>query len=54
MSETFKVQVNYKSGISMVFKCEYFAVTATGYKWRNADPHPLKLGAEDVESVWQL
>lgn len=53
-----RIQINYKSGISMVIECDEFRIrnTATGrcYEWESAEPNPMHLGADSVESVWQL
>jgi hypothetical protein len=51
-----KVQINYKSGHSMVITCDEFEVEGRGfsYFWKNAKPRPLQFGADDVESVWEL
>lgn len=54
-----KVQINYRSGISMVIECTDFTITRgiTGlksYEWENAEPNPILIGADDIESVWQL
>lgn len=53
-----KVQINYKSGISMVVKCDEFTIKRGGlgksFEWENMSPRPLLIGIEDVESVWEL
>jgi hypothetical protein len=57
------IQVNYKSGHSMKFWCEYFEAD-TGYganynfRWKAADevqrPILLSKDGSDIESVWQI
>lgn len=53
-----KVQINYKSGISMVVRCDELTIErgALGktFEWNNMSPRPLLMGIEDVESVWEL
>lgn len=53
------VQINYKSGHSVTMECDSFSVKTNGlgnrtFEWDNAKPRPLMLGADDVESVWEL
>lgn len=54
-----RVQINYKSGLSMVIECDEFKITRSGsgpksYAWADANPRPMLLGADDIESVWEL
>lgn len=51
-----RVQINYKSGTSLVFECDSFRIKGTGrsFEWENAVPRPLLLGADEIESVWEL
>lgn len=51
-----KVQINYKSGQSVVVKCKQFTVRGHGttFEWEDMEPRPLLLGANDIESVWEL
>jgi hypothetical protein len=55
-----KVQVNYKSGISIVFECDKFTAKrnlASGLsevEWANAVPDPLFINIDEIESIWQL
>lgn len=59
-AEKLKIQINYKSGISMVIECDEFTVTrnklngARGFEWVGAVPDPMLLNANEVESVWAL
>lgn len=58
-NEKARVQINYKSGISMVFECDDFKITqrpigGKSYEWEGAEPDPMLLGVDDIESVWQL
>lgn len=60
--DLFTIQVNYKSGIVMIFKVHEFSIDtlgqSTAVKWVNADipnnPQPIKLNFDEIESVWQL
>jgi hypothetical protein len=60
MSEKSRVQINYRSGISMVVECDEFTISrskfnnAKSIEWAGAEPDPMWLGIEDIESVWQL
>jgi len=47
-----KVIIHYKSGISVKFRASEFSINNDTYSWKDAYPRPLKLGAEDIESVW--
>lgn len=63
MSETiYTIRVNYKSGLLMEFDVTSFNVKTDKYgvktfEWVIADgakKRPLELGANEVESVWQV
>lgn len=62
MIKVYGIRVNYKSGISMEFEVVSFSIKrdprgAVSYNWEVYDetkPHPVLLGADDVESVWQI
>lgn len=54
-----KIQINYKSGISMIMKCTTFDVTIAGerrdLKWtRVGGNRPLFMNVDDVESIYQI
>ncbi|AWH14482.1 hypothetical protein HWB60_gp087 [Mycobacterium phage TChen] len=54
-----KIQINYKSGTSIVAKADEFTVKrdeygVKSYEWTNMVPRPLDFNADDVESVWVL
>ncbi|AFL47999.1 hypothetical protein AVANI_95 [Mycobacterium phage Avani] len=54
-----KIQINYKSGTSIVAKVEQFTVKrdkygVKSYEWTNMAPRPLDFNADEVESVWEL
>lgn len=53
------VQINYKSGQSVVVKCKDFTINSPGgsithLEWEDAKPRPLHIGIGEIESVWQL
>ena len=49
------VQINYKSGISMQAEFKSFSVKRDTYSWENyGDKGPLILGADNIESIWQI
>jgi hypothetical protein len=58
----FKVQINYKSGISMVIYCEKINVQwatddshVTSITWSGViGPRPTMMGIHNIESVWVL
>jgi hypothetical protein len=58
MSKKSQVQINYRSGISMVVECDDFTISGPKgmrkIEWVDAEPRPMILGIEDIESVWQL
>lgn len=54
-----QVQVNYKSGASVVFKCKNFKIThrhgeVISFEGDSMKPGPLFMGMENIESVWEL
>jgi hypothetical protein len=54
-----RVQINYKSGLSMVVEVDEFEITRRAIgdlsvSWVAAQPRPLLLGIDDIESVWEL
>ena len=55
-----RVQVNYKSGHSMIIECDDFTIKVNridgrkSIEWDNAQPRPMLLGVEYIESVWEL
>ena len=59
-AEKARVQINYKSGISMVIECDECTVKRShgggvgSIELDNAQPRPLLFGVEDIESVWEL
>lgn len=57
-TERHRVQINYRSGQSMVIECDSFSATKKGgiatFEWVAAVPTPLYMGADYIESVWQL
>lgn len=60
--DLFTIQVNYKSGIAMIFKVHEFSIdtqgNSTNVSWIAAEipnnPRPIKLTYDEIESVWQL
>lgn len=59
MTNKSKVQINYRSGHSIVVRCDKFKVTWTNGRidkiaWENVEPNPIFMGVSDVESVWAL
>jgi hypothetical protein len=54
-----RVKINYKSGLSETIICDEFTVKTVGaeilsVEWVNPSPRPLHIGANDIESVWEL
>jgi hypothetical protein len=54
-----RVQINYKSGQSIVVKCKEFSCKYRGstlveLKWEGINSNPLYIGIDDIESVWEL
>lgn len=54
-----KIQINYKSGISMVVKCSEWTVRSgmDGLLYvsiENPEPHGVHLGMDHIESIWEL
>lgn len=61
MSKRARVQINYKSGQSVVIECDKFSCRRepasnelAELTWENATPRALFMGFNDVESVWEL
>jgi hypothetical protein len=60
MSDKTRVQINYKSGLSMVVEVQEFTVLRNklngqkSYEWVDMSPDPLLLGVDDIESIWEL
>jgi hypothetical protein len=54
----YRVRVNYLSGNSVEFTAESFSITGTvgarRYEWKGADPDPMYLNADQIESVWNM
>jgi hypothetical protein len=53
-----KVQINYKSGLSMIMECDNFKISRVSsgisFEWENGIPNPMLIGVDDIESVWEL
>ncbi|QRY51805.1 hypothetical protein [Mycolicibacterium septicum] len=54
-----KIQINYKSGQSMVVECVEFSMFknyngAKSAEWTDMVPKPLLFNVGEVESVWEL
>ena len=53
-----RVQINYKSGLSVEIECEAFSISrieqGLNFAWKGVHPRPLLLGVEHIESVWAL
>jgi hypothetical protein len=59
VEDVVKVQINYKSGQSIIVKVEKLEVSRRGgtldsIKWDGIAPEPLFMGIDDIESIWQL
>ena len=53
--KVFTVQINYKSGISVTADFNSFSIEGGVWEWSAyGDKIPVRLGAENVESVWQI
>ncbi len=53
--KVYTVQINYKSGISMQAEFKSFSVNRDTYSWESyGDKGPVILGADNIESVWQI
>lgn len=55
--EKFRVRINYKSGISEELDVYEFSVDKGLWTWKAVNPetnHPLIMGVDNVESVWQI
>ncbi len=59
-SKRFKVQINYKSGISMITEVDSLKVThgsndePISIIGEGMKPRPLNFNVNEIESVWQL
>jgi hypothetical protein len=55
-----KVQINYKSGQSVVVTCTQFKVKWDGVggihrvEWADVKPNPLHIGINEIESIWEI
>ena len=61
MKRKSRVQINYKSGQSVVIDCNDFKVSwsqvtgeVTKLTWSDASPNPLMAGLSSIESIWEL
>lgn len=59
MARKFKLQINYKSGTSMVVKADTFRYERNTegtrkVEWTGLEPAVVLFGIEDVESIWVL
>ena len=53
--KVYTVQINYKSGISMQAEFKSFCVEKGAFSWEHyGDKGPVILGADNIESVWQI
>ena len=53
--KVYTVQINYKSGISMQAEFKSFSVKKDTYSWESyGDKGPIILGADNIESIWQI
>jgi hypothetical protein len=57
----YKIQINYKTGISMTAWYKSFTIVRDGrggvdYSWEQLDQAvgPILIGSSDIESIWQL
>ena len=53
----YTIQINYKSGKSMIFDCSKFEVENGIYSWiipEGLFPRPLIMNVDAIESVWLL
>lgn len=50
------LRINYKSGISEEFWVTEFAISNGNWTWKSMSGvhHPILMGVDAVESVWQL
>lgn len=55
-----KVRITYKSGESVVVKCDNFTAVRnragelTAVKWDNIHPRPIYVNVSAIESIWVL
>lgn len=60
MKRPVKIQINYKSGQSVAFRCKSFKVSFNPFgeiakvTWDDAMPRPMSVGVDHIESVWEL
>lgn len=53
--KVYTVQINYKSGISVQAEFKSFSVKNGTYSWKPyGEKGPVILGADNIESVWQI
>jgi hypothetical protein len=54
--KVYLLQINYKSGISMQAEFKKFYFNGSRFEWElyGSSSGPILLGADEVESVWQL
>lgn len=54
--KVYTIQINYKSGISVVSEFVKFTFNGTVFEWEvyEGSQNPIVLGANEVESVWRL
>ena len=53
--KVFTVQINYKSGISVTAEFKSFSIEGGVWEWSTyGDKIPVRLGVDNVESVWQI
>ena len=55
--KVYTLQINYKSGISMVAEFKKFSVKGGTWEWELLDAHavgPILFEVGNIESVWQL
>ena len=52
----FTIKVNYKSGVSHTFDVTEFSLERGTYRWKEVsqDNKPFLLGADNIESIWQV
>lgn len=50
----FLIEIRYKSGKSVRFRCTEFTAGGGQVSWRNAAPRPLQIGINEIESIWQV
>lgn len=54
--KVYTVQINYKSGISVVSEFVKFTFNGKVFEWEvyEGNQNPIVFGANEVESVWRL